>query len=234
LRCSGDPGRLAIAASRKLAIAGGALVVTEPQRRVTAQDYLALDRSAHQQHEFVEGIIYAMSGGTREHGLVTANAVGELRYRLRSRPCEAYGGNVRVKAGDADEYVYPDVVVACGDIKFEDSAGDTLLNPPVVIEVLSPTTEAYDRGRKAALYRRIPSLQQYVLIAQDRVSVEVFSRQGGQWSLAEATRLEETLHLDSVDCDLPLAEVYAKVRFGAPDGAVSGGEATPPPSGTPA
>ena len=207
-------------------------MVAEPQHQITAQEYLAFERRAEEKHEFVEGIIYVMSGGTREHGLVNANVVGELRDRLRSRPCEAYGGNVRVKVSETGAYVYPDVVVACGDIQFEDIESDTLLNPLVVIEVLSPTTEAYDRGKKAALYRQMPSLQHYVLVAQDRVSVEVFTRQGGQWGLTEATRLAETVRLDAIDCDLPLAEVYAKVQFAEEGEATGGQDVTSPPSDT--
>ena len=209
-------------------------MVAELRRRVTAQDYLDFERRAEEKHEFAEGMIYAMSGGTREHGLVSGNVLGELRHRLRSRPCEAYGGNVRVKISAAGAYVYPDVVVACGDIQFEDAASDVLLNPLVVIEVLSPTTEAYDRGKKAALYRQIPSLQHYVLVAQDRVSVEMFTRQGAQWGLVEVTHLEETVHLDAIDCDLPLAEVSAKVQFPEPDEATGVRDLTLPPSGAPA
>lgn len=187
-------------------------MVAELSRQVTPEEYLVLDRQAERRHELVAGIIRPVSAGTREHGLISLNVGSEISRLLRDRPCEVYAGNVRVKLSAKGDYVYPDVVVALGDIEFEN--GETLLNPVMVIEVLSPTTEAYDRGRKAAMYRRCASLQQYVLISPDRASVELIARERGQWVLTEACSLDEKAYLSCVDCDLPLAEVYAKVRFG--------------------
>jgi Uma2 family endonuclease len=201
------------------------MAVNAELRTTTAEEYLAFERQAQERHEFVEGIIFAMSGGTREHSLVASNAAAELHSLLRSRPCEVYGDNLRVKVSETGDYVYPDVVIACGDIQFEDAESDTLLTPLVVVEVLSPSTEAYDRGKKAALYRQIPSLQHYVLIAQDRISVEVFTRMDAAWVLTEARRLEDSVRLEAIGCDLALAEVYAKVQFPSADAAVTDGEA---------
>jgi Uma2 family endonuclease len=205
-------------------------VVAEHQRRVTAEEYLAFERQAEERHEFVEGIIYAMSGGTRPHALIGANVSRELGNRLSDRPCEVYAGNLRVKVNSEGDYVYPDVAIACGDIQLEDDNSDTLLNPLVVVEVLSPSTEAYDRGKKGALYRAIPSLQHHVLVAQDRVSVEVYTRQGDWWAFTEGRSLEATVLLSALDCELPLAEVYAKVQF--PDASLAP-TPTPSPSDSP-
>ena len=188
-------------------------MVAEPQRRITAEEYLAFERQAEQRHEFVEGIIYAMSGGTRPHALIGANVSRGLGNQLADRPCEVYAGNLRVKVNSEGDYVYPDVAIACGDIQLEDEHSDVLINPLVVVEVLSPSTEAYDRGKKAALYREIASLQHYVLIAQDRVSVEAYTRQGETWTLTEARTLDTSVRLSAVGCELPLVDVYAKVRF---------------------
>lgn len=186
-------------------------VVRKP--RLSAQDYLALERKAETKSEFVNGVVYAMSGASRKHNLVAGNAFGLLHAQLRGRRCEAYTGDMRVKISDTGAYLYPDVVVACGDIQFEDAEVDTLLNPTVVIEVLSPTTEAFDRGAKFGHYRQIPSLQEYVLIAQDRSSVQRYLRHGDAWLWVELTEPEETLELPSIGCQLPLSAVYERVEF---------------------
>jgi Uma2 family endonuclease len=120
---------------------------------------------------------------------------------------------MRVKVSPTGLYTYPDVVVVCGDIRFEDANNDTLLNPTVIVEVLSASTEAHDRGEKFAHYRRLESLQEYLLVAQDKVRLEHYVRQGVQWILSEASTLDETIHLVSIGCDVALREVYDKVQF---------------------
>ena len=141
--------------------------------------------------------------------------MAELRQRLRGRDCEVYPGDMRVKVSPSGLYTYPDVAVVCGEPQFEDAELDTLLNPKVLIEVLSPSTADYDRGGKFAQYRRLPSLQEYVLISQDRPLVEHYVRQPpNQWMLTENESLQDTVDLPSIDCELPLAEIYFKVRFG--------------------
>ncbi|ETW93057.1 MAG: hypothetical protein ETSY1_40940, partial [Candidatus Entotheonella factor] len=130
--------------------------------------------------------------------------------------------DMRVKVSHTGLYTYPDVVIACGDIQFEDAATDTLLTPTVIVEVLSSSTEAYDRGEKFAHCRRLTSLQEYLLVAQDKVRIEHYVRQGDQWILSEISDLNNTLHLAAVDCTIALQEVYDKVQFAESD--------TPPPS----
>jgi Uma2 family endonuclease len=190
----------------------------------TAEEYLALERAAEYKSELVNGVIYpmgspngeafAMAGATRNHSLVVVNAVRLLSTHLLGRPCEVYTGEMRVKVTETGMYTYPDVVVACGDIQFDDDQFDTLINPTVIIEVLSPSTEAYDRGAKFGHYRQLESLQEYVLIAQDRVSVERFARQGEFWLFTAAEEMGETMRLESIGCELRLADVYERVEFG--------------------
>jgi len=181
------------------------------QAHYTAEEYLTLERSASSKSEFHDGQIYAMTGASREHNLVTINIAGELRSQLKKRPCEAYVNDMRVKAVDARSYHYPDIVVVCGTPQFEDAHVDTLINPTLLIEVLSPSTEAYDRGGKFAHYRKIPTLREYLLVAQDQPSIERYLRQGDVWILTEAVGLEADVPLESIDCVLSLREVYDKV-----------------------
>jgi len=181
------------------------------QAHYTAEEYLTLERSASSKSEFHDGQIYAMTGASREHNLVTINIAGELRNQLKKRPCEAYVNDMRVKAADARSYHYPDIVVVCGTPQFEDAHVDTLLNPTLLIEVLSPSTEAYDRGGKFAHYRKIPTLREYLLVAQDQPSIERYLRQDDVWILTEAVGLEADVPLESIDCVLSLREVYDKV-----------------------
>lgn len=182
------------------------------QPRYTSVEYLALERLAETKSEYVDGAIVAMSGASRAHILVTGNIGRDLNLQLRGRPCEVYVADMRVKVSETGLYTYPDVAVACGDIRFEDAHVDTLLNPIVIVEVLSPPTEAYDRGAKFAHYRRLPSLQEYLLAAQDRPNVERYVRQGDGWLLSEAIGLHGTVHLAAIDCELALREIYDKVQ----------------------
>ncbi|MFA5922179.1 MAG: Uma2 family endonuclease [Methylococcaceae bacterium] len=181
------------------------------QTRYTAEEYLTLERSASYKSEFHEGQIYAMTGASRQHNLVSGNIYRELSLQLKKRPCEAYINDMRVKAAEANSYHYPDIAVACGTPQFEDAQVDTLLNPTVLIEVLSPSSEAYDRGGKFAHYRKIASLREYLLVAQDQPSIERYIRQGDVWILTEAVGLEASIPLESIDCVLSLREVYDKV-----------------------
>jgi Uma2 family endonuclease len=178
----------------------------------TPEQYLALERKAETKSEYFDGAIFAMAGASREHNLIVANVTAELHPQLKRRPCELYPGDMRVKVTETGLYTYPDVVVVCGEPQFEDEQGDTLLNPTLIVEVLSSTTEAYVRGDKTAHFRQLESLQEYVLIAQDRVRVERYARQpDGQWLLLETTDLGDTIQLASIGCQLALAEVYDKV-----------------------
>jgi len=181
------------------------------QIHYSAEEYLALERSAPYKSEFHDGQVYAMTGASRKHNLVTVNIAGELRDQLKKRPCEAYISDMRVKAVEARSYHYPDIAVVCGSPQFEDAHVDTLLNPTVLIEVLSPSTEAYDRGGKFAHYRKIASLNEYLLVTQDQPIIERYQRQGDVWILSEAEGLGASVSLESIGCILSLREVYDKV-----------------------
>lgn len=175
------------------------------------EEYLALERAAPYKNEFHEGRIYAMTGASRKHNLIAVNIARELSTQLKGRPCEAYIADMRVKVAEARNYYYPDVVVVCGTPTLEDDHHDTLLNPTLLIEVLSPSTEGYDRGAKFANYRKIASLQEYLLVEQDRAHIEHYQRQDGAWLLTEAEGLDATMALASIGCTLALGEVYDKV-----------------------
>jgi Uma2 family endonuclease len=189
------------------------------ERRVyTPEQYLALERNSSIRHEYHNGSIFAMSGASRAHNLIALNLGGELRAQLRDRPCEAYVSDMRVLVARTGLYTYPNVVVVCGERQFQDGEVDTLLDPTLVIEVLSPATEAYDRGKKFAHYRRLESLREYVLVTQNQVRVERYTRQGDEWLLSELSSLEDSLRLASIDCTISLREVYARVEFSGESG----------------
>ena len=181
------------------------------QPLVGPEEYLAAERTARQRSEYVNGRVYAMAGASREHNLIVGNVFAELRAQLRGRPCEAYVNDLRVKVSRTGLYTYPDVVALCGEPRFEDEHVDTLLNPGVIVEVLSESTEGYDRGEKFAHYRRLDSLQEYVLVAQDKVRVEHYARQGEHWVLTEFSDLQDSLSLTSLDCSVALRDVYERV-----------------------
>jgi Uma2 family endonuclease len=181
------------------------------QTHYTAEEYLALERSASYKSEFHDGQIYAMTGASRKHNLITINIARELSLQLKKRPCEAYINDMRVKAAQARSYHYPDIVVVCDAPQFEDAFVDTLLNPTLLVEVLSPSTEAYDRGGKFSHYRKIATLREYLLVSQDEAIIERYIRQGDVWILTEALGLEASMPLESIGCVLDLREVYDKV-----------------------
>jgi Uma2 family endonuclease len=182
----------------------------------TFDEYLEIERKAGYRSELVNGYIYAMAGASRMHNLVAGNTFGELRQQLKGRPCEAYTSDMRVKVEATGRATYPDVVVVCGEPKFADDVKDTLLNPLVIVEVLSPSTEADDRGEKFAHYRRIDSLQEYVLLSQDRIRVEHYRRQGEQWLLTDVADLDSMLELPALGFSVPLRDIYDKVEFAPP------------------
>ncbi len=184
-----------------------------PELKMTAEAYLAFEREQFDaRHEFLDGEIIAMAGTSRQHSRIVTNLVIALGTQLRGRPCDLYSSDMRVKIPATGLYTYPDVVALCHDPQFEDDIFDTLLNPSVIIEVLSPSTEAYDRGTKFAHYRSIEDLQIYILVAQDKPQIEVFRRQAnGDWLLSVVERLEARVSLDAIGCDLALAEVYERV-----------------------
>jgi Uma2 family endonuclease len=162
--------------------------------------------------EFFDGEMFAMAGAGEAHNVLVGNLVTGLNNQLRSRPCRVYPSDMRVRVGATGLYTYPDVVVVCGERRFLDERRDTLLNPSLLIEVLSPSTEAYDRGRKFEYYRSIESFGEYLLVSSDRVHADLYTRQpDGRWLLTSAGRLEDSLDLQCVGCRLALADLYEKV-----------------------
>ena len=186
------------------------------KKRFTPQEYLALERKSETRNEYYNGEIFAMAGASREHNLIVANLLRDIGNQLEDRPCESYPGDMRVSIEATGLYTYPDVSVVCGEPRFQDSEVDTLLNPTVIIEVLSPTTAAYDRGDKFRHYRRIDSLREFVLISQDRIMVERYTRRGNDWVLSDLTDPDQVLKLESIGCQIPLGRIYAKIKFPEP------------------
>lgn len=181
--------------------------------RATREAYLAAERAAEYKSEYIDGYVLAMSGASRAHNILSVRIAALLNAALTDSSYEVYASAMRVKVSETGDYTYPDVVVACGDIAFEDAELDTLLTPTVIVEVLSPSTEGYDRGIKFERYRRIASLQEYVMVAQDRMLVEHYQRRGDGWHYTAYDAPEQSLYLPSVACTLPLKEIYRKVRF---------------------
>lgn len=181
---------------------------------LTPEEYLARERKVLTKSEYRNGQIYAMPGASRKHNLITGNTFAELHLQLRNRVCEVYPSDMRVKVSSAGTYTYPDVVVVvCDEPRFEDTHFDTLLNPTVLVEVLSPSTAAYDRGEKFASYRKLDSLCEYVLVSQDSVRVKHYLRQAQEWDLTEFRSLLDVFRLVSIGCELSLQAIYAKVKF---------------------
>jgi len=179
---------------------------------LSPEEYLALERTAETKSEYLDGTLVAMSGATRAHVIITVNVASSLHGQLRGQPCDVYTQDMCVRITEGGMYAYPDVVVVCGEPQFADDQADVLLNPTLIIEVLSESTEGYDRGIKAARYRMRPSLQEYLLIAQDRASVERYARRGGEWVLSDATGLDDVIELSAIGCTLTLRDVYARIE----------------------
>ena len=184
--------------------------------RYTPEDYLARERGADRKSEYLNGFITAMAGASFEHGLLEANLIREIGTQLKDGPCDVVTSNVRVLVNATGLYTYPDATIICGRPNFVDQKFDTLVNPTVVIEILSPSTEAYDRGAKFAHYRQIESLREYVLVSQNRMLVERFTKQGEDWLLTASEGPEAVLELKSVGCKILLSEIYRKVVFSEP------------------
>jgi Uma2 family endonuclease len=180
---------------------------------LSPEEYLALERKSEIKHEYFAGEVFAMVGASRRHNLITANIIRILGNQLLTRPCNVYPSDMRVKVSATGKYTYPDVVAACEEEKFDDAENDTLLNPVVIIEVLSESTEAYDRGKKFEQYQAIESLTEYLLVAQDPYRIEQFVRQGSrEWRYSEYHDAEDMVRLTAIGCELAVKDVYAKVE----------------------
>lgn len=184
-----------------------------PQPLATPGDYLAQERTATAKSEYINGRVYAMAGASRLHNLIVGNTFAEIRAQIRGRACEAYVNDMRVKVSRTGLYTYPDIVALCEQPRFEDDYLDTLLNPSLIIEVLSPSTESYDRGEKFAHYRRLETLTEYILIAQVTSRIEHYRRDGDTWILTELSGLDAELSIASLGCVVQLSDIYDRVVF---------------------
>lgn len=190
----------------------------QPKSVPSFEDWLAGERAAlDERSEYVDGQVFAMTGASAEHNVIVTNIVRELGTQMKGRPCWVYANDMKVRIQSANVGRYPDLIAVCGRPELLDGRRDVLLNPTLIVEVLSDSTEAYDRGEKFALYRGIPSLQEYLLVAHHRVQAELFTRGAdGRWTLSEFSGPEAVVPLGSIDCTLSLAEVYDKVELPAP------------------
>ena len=187
------------------------------QTLFTAEEYITQERKALHKSEYLNGQIFAMSGASRAHSLITSNISNRLYNQLMESDCEVHSSDMRVQPSPI-AYFYPDVVVACGEPRFEDDIYDTLLNPIVIVEVLSPSTAAYDRGEKFSHYRQLRSLQDYILVSQHEFCVEHHWRRGQQWEHTEFRAPEDVLPLTSIGCKLSLHDVYRRVAVADQEG----------------
>ena len=177
--------------------------------RMTYAEYLAAEATSTSRHEFLDGAVWAMAGGSPEHGALAAAIIGQLQNALRGKPCRVYTSDVRVRVHATGLSTYPDVSVVCGVLETAPDDPEAITNPVLLVEVLSDSTEAYDRGAKAARYRRVPSLREYVLVSQTETLVEVQRRNAsGSWEILEA-RPGQTVELTSVGAVLDVGAIYA-------------------------
>ncbi len=191
--------------------------LAQPIKRYTPEEYYRLEHDAEYKSDYYNGEIFAMAGGSSRHSLIVMNIGGELRQRLKGNPCAPYESNQRLKIKPTGLRAYPDVSIYCGHMEYDedDPGSETATNPTILFEVLSRSTEAYDRGFKAENFRMIPSLRAYVLVSQDKPHVEVYERQAdNSWVLREENRLEAAVQLPGIAVSLPLAEIYDRVNFG--------------------
>ncbi len=186
----------------------------QPKKLYTEKEYLELERAAEFKSELYKGEIFAMSGATEQHVLISTNIASALNQQFKGRPCKVYNVDLRVNVQKNTLYTYPDVVVVCGEAKFLDSHKDTLLNPKVIIEVLSKSTEQYDRVKKFELYRGLDSLEEYILVSQNEFRIEQFVKHNAlEWMFSEVTNSEDVVRLHSIDAVLQVSDVYEKVVF---------------------
>ncbi len=189
-------------------------MTTQTVTYVTPDEYLAAERLSDYRSEYLDGGVYPMTGGSVNHNQITFNLALELGVQLRPRPCRVLGVDLKVRLPSSPKFFYPDLVAVCGELQFHDERRDIILNPDLVVEVLSPSTEAFDRGAKFRAYQTIESLKEYVLVSQNEPLIEQFIRNGdGEWKYKSAAGLESSLALPSIECTLNLSAVYDKVDF---------------------
>jgi Uma2 family endonuclease len=205
---------------------GSTMSTPKAKLLITPEEYLAFEREAEERHEWRDGVIYEMAGESPQHSIINANVIASLNLQLRGRPCITFSPNMKIRSRVKPEarlkglFSYADTMVVCGEPQFHDKYQDVITNPTVVVEVLSDSTKAYDRDEKFDRYAQNPSLKAYILIAQDRPKIELFSRrENGHWDYFYETSLDGRIHIDAIQCDLSLAEVYDRINFEPADDA---------------
>ncbi|MDE0322760.1 MAG: Uma2 family endonuclease [Candidatus Poribacteria bacterium] len=189
------------------------MATTAAPTHLTPETYLELERKAITKNEYVNGEIIAMAGASFAHNFITLDTATHLNNQLMDGECQAATGDLRVKVPRTESYFYPDIVVVCGEPQAEDNIFDTLLNPTLIVEVLSASTETYDRDEKFTHYRQIDTLQEYILISQDSVEVVQYCRQEPEWMATKFQTLEDVMPLISIGCELPLRHIYRRIKF---------------------
>lgn len=190
------------------------MVLKKENCKITPAQYIEFEKTATVRHEYLDGEIFAMVGASLNHNRINANTVSELRNKLKNSSCEAFASDMRVKIQEIEKYTYPDIVATCGDIDLESGEPDTLLNPIVIIEILSDSTESYDRGLKFEHYQHIQSLREYILISQDRCRIEKFKKaEDATWIYSSYTEKTQAVPIESINCDISLSEIYHRVEF---------------------
>ena len=187
--------------------------VQQQPRLYTADEYLILERESEIRHEYLNGEIFEMAGANKRHNRISMNVIRDIGNQILERECSAYGSDMRIRIPATDTYTYPDVVALCGPEEFEDDTEDNLLNPTLIIEVLSKSTEAFDRGAKFEYYQTIASFTEYVLITQEPFRVEQFVRKDvSTWTYFEFRSADDVVRLHSINCELSLRDIYHKVE----------------------
>jgi len=193
-------------------------MLAEALKRLTPDEYLKLEETSEIKHEYYDGEIFALSGGSSNHSRIAINVQSALNIAFRKKNCSVFNSDLRVLIESNGLYTYPDVSALCGEIKFAEGRNDTIINPALIIEVLSDSTKDYDRGQKFELYRALPSLKEYVLIHQDQIYIEQYVKQSsGQWLLTDIKKEQEKLVLESVEEILSIEEIYEKVQWEKPE-----------------
>ena len=187
------------------------------KEKISEQEYLLQERKSFEKNEYYKGEVFAMAGATKEHNKIVASIISALGQHLKGKGCSFFPSDLRVHNPENTLYTYPDVVVVCGKEEYLDDKSDTLLNPTVLFEVLSTSTEDYDRGTKFKLYRSIPSLQNYVLVSSTEFAAEVYTRSNDQWIRSTAKDKDDHIHISAINYDLPLEDIYMQIdKFANP------------------
>jgi Uma2 family endonuclease len=184
---------------------------TQPLDYLTPEEYLTIERQAEERSEYVDGVMYAMSGASFKHNVIVANLIIEIGQQLKGRDCRALPSDIKVRMPDSRKFFYPDVSVVCGEPQFHDERSDVILNSTLIVEVLSESTAAFDRGEKFQAYQQLDSLREYLLVSQDKIFIEQYVRQAREkWTYIAMVGLESSLALPSVECTLSLKAIYDK------------------------